>query len=339
MKLLQINAVYGIGSTGTIVKDIDELAQKSGIDSYVAYSSAFVKPKNGYQIGGTLGKKVHALLCRIAGKQAYFSSFATEKLIRYIEKLSPDIVHLHNLHSNFINLNMLLKYLAKKDIKVMLTQHDCWYYTGKCFHYTAQKCYKWQTGCKDCPKKHSDTPAYLYSATEKIWKDRNKYFSAIKNLTVVSVSEWLTKETKKSLLKDKKLITIYNGIDTNIFKPTDSDFRKRYNIENKFVILCMANKWFLPKNSEITKQLIENLNDNQKIVVLGCSDEQKDKLTSTDVLALGYIKDREALAEVYSAADVFVNPSYEDTLGMVNLESLACGTPNRLQFDRYSRNY
>ena len=179
MRVLQINAVYGAGSTGVIVEDIHKLSLSKGIESFVAYSSSQYAQSdivNGYKIGNTFGKKIHALLCRINGEQGYFSKFSTLKLIKHIKEINPDIVQLHNLHSNYINLNMLLSFLAKDNIKTIVTLHDCWFYTGGCFHYTAVGCDKWKSGCGNCPKKRKDTPAYLFDRSAKILKDRKKIF-------------------------------------------------------------------------------------------------------------------------------------------------------------------
>lgn len=164
MKVMQINAVYASGSTGYIVSDIHTLSIENGIDSYVAYSTSPLARNeivNGYQVGNTIGKKIHALLGRINGKQAYFSKIATWNLLKYIETVEPDIVHLHNLHSNFIYLNMLLDYLAKKRIKTIITLHDCWFYTGGCFHYVSARCEGWLKECGHCPKKKKDTPRII----------------------------------------------------------------------------------------------------------------------------------------------------------------------------------
>lgn len=329
MKIMQINAVYGVGSTGVIVKDLHELCLKNGIESYVSYSTTNQKPediKNGYVIGGTSGKKIHAVLSRLGGKQAYFSSFATKKLIEHLKKIKPDIVHLHNLHSNYINLNMLLDYLGENDIETIITLHDCWFYTGGCFHYTAAGCRKWLEGCGNCPKKMQDTPAILKDNSAKILSDRKKYFSAIKNLTVVGVSEWIEDEACKTFFKDAKTCHIHNGIDTGFFKPTPSDFRGKYNLENKFLILAPANKWFKPINKETFDYFTENLPDDCVIVMLGCTENQKIDLPK-NVLALDYIKDRDELRKVYSACDVFVNCTREESFSLVNVEPQACGTP------------
>lgn len=329
MKILQINAVYGVGSTGVIVRDIHELCLSEGIESFVAYSTSNLPEsdiKNGYKIGGTAGKKLHAVLCRINGMQGYFSRFATGRLLRHIDKIKPDIVSLHNLHSNYINLNMLLRYLAKKDIKTIVTLHDCWYFTGGCFHYTAAGCDKWQKECGNCPKKKSDTPAYLFDRSRKILRDRKKYFDRIKNLTVIGVSEWIAEEAKKGIFKGRDVRFAHNGVDLEVFKPTESDIREKYGIENKFVILGPASKWLLPINRECFEKVTENLKEDEAFLLLGCTEEQKASLPKK-IIPLPFIRDRVELAKVYSAADVFVNPTREDTLCFMNLEPQACGVP------------
>lgn len=329
MKVMQINAVYGVGSTGVIVEDLHNLALQNGIDSYVSYSSTNKNAdeiKNGYQIGNELSKKIHALLCRIGGKQGYYSFYSTKKLIEHIEYVNPDIVHLHNLHSNYIHINKLLNYLAKKDIKTIITLHDCWFYTGGCFHYTADNCSKWLYSCGDCPKRFKDTPAYLKDNSKKILADRKKYFSDIKNLTVVGVSNWIADEAKKTFFKEENVITIYNGVDTEFFVPTSSDLRKKYGLENKFVILGAANKWLNPINKDTFDFVTANLPEDCVLVIIGCNEEQKRVLTQ-NVFTLGYISDRDELRKMYSMADVFANCTREESLSLINVEAQACGTP------------
>ena len=329
MKVMQINAVYGVGSTGIIVEDLHNLSLENGIDSYVSYSTTNKNPdeiKNGYRIGGTLGKKIHAVLSRLGGKQAYFSSFATKKLIKHIENVKPDIVHLHNLHSNFVNLNMLLKSLGKKDISTVITLHDCWFYTGGCFHYTSVGCSKWKESCGNCPKKMQDTPALLKDNSAKILADRKKYFAKIKNLSVVGVSQWIANEGEKTIFKGRNVSDIYNGIDTEFFVPTPSDFRKKYGLEDKFLILAPASKWLKPINKETFETVSNNLPSDCIIVMLGCTESQKIGLPP-NVLALDYIKDRDELKKVYSACDVFANCTREESLSLVNVEAQSCGTP------------
>ncbi len=329
MKIMHINATYNVGSTGVIVNDLHTLSSENGIDSYVSYSSSDKTAdeiKNGYIIGNKLSKKLHALFCRIGGKQAYFSKRATKKLIRHIKTVNPDVVHLHNLHSNYIHLNNLLEYLAKENVNTVITLHDCWFYTGGCFHYTADKCSKWLNSCGDCPKRLKDTPAYFKDNSAKILADRKKYLGAIKNLTVVGVSQWIADEAERTFFKDKKVCTIYNGVDTDFFTPTSSDFREKYGLQNKFVILGAANKWLSPINAETLKMVTEKLSDDCVLVIIGCTEKQKSGLPD-NVLPLGYISDRDELRKMYSMADVFANCTREESLSLINVEAQSCGTP------------
>ena len=329
MKILQINAVYGIGSTGIIVKDIHEMCLNKGIQSFVAYSSSNVcenKVKNGYKIGNTFGKKLHAFLCRINGMQGYFSRFSTKKLLNYIDTIKPDIVQLHNLHSNYINLNMLLKFLAKNDIKTIVTLHDCWFYTGGCFHYTAAGCDKWLKECGNCPKKKKDTPAFIFDRSAKILNDKKIYFGLIRDLTVVGVSDWITNEAVKTVFKGRKAVTIHNGIDTEFFKPTRSKLREEYGLNNKFVILGPASKWLSKVNEEVFGGFVSSLEEDEILMLLGCNEKQIKNLPQ-NVLGVPFIKDKYELRKIYSLADVFINPTREESLSLINVEAQSCGTP------------
>ena len=327
MKVLQINAVYGFKSTGTIVNSIETLLQNNGHQSFVAYQIAMNPPAASYQVGNKIDWKFHALYSRIFGKQAYASKSATKKLIKYISQISPDVVHLHNLHSNYINLNLLCDYLAKEDIATVITMHDCWYFTGKCFHYAAVKCDKWQKTCGNCPLIKTEQTSLFFDVTEKVLNDKTDHLNKIKNLTLVGCSKWITKEAEKSLINPKNLTTVYNGVDTAIFCPHNNNFKEKCNITQPFVIMGMADKWCLIENREAVKQIIEN-NRDSKIVIVGCSESQKEIFKAfSNVLPLGYITDRQELADVYASSNVFINLTHADTLPTVNMEAICCGTP------------
>ncbi len=327
MKVLQINAVYGFKSTGLIVKDIETLLQNNGDECFIAYQTAVNPPKNSYKIGNKLDYKLHALLARLFGKQAYFSKAATKGLLKYIDKISPDVVHLHNLHSNYLNLNMLCDYLAKNNIKTVYTLHDCWAFTGKCTHFAAVKCDKWQTTCGDCPLNKAEQPSLLFDATSKVLKDKTEHLNKIKDLKVVCCSEWIKGKVEKSLLKPSEITVIYNGVDTEIFKPHHSDFKEQNGITEAFVIMGMADKWCKTQNQAAVKAIIEN-NKNSKIIIVGCKEAQKELFKEyKNVLALGYVKDRVKLSDIYTSSNLFINLTHADTLPTVNMESICSGTP------------
>ena len=281
MKVLQINAVYGSKSTGVIVKDIENLLNDNGHTAFVAYQTAQNPPENSYKIGNKLDWKFHAVLARVFGKQAYFSKTATKRLLKYIDKIRPDVVHLHNLHSNYINLNMLCDYLAEKNIKTVYTLHDCWCFTGKCTHYVAVGCDKWQTTCGNCPQNKCEQPSLFFDATPKVLEDKIEHLNKIKDLTLVACSEWIKGEAEKSLLKPKNITVIYNGVDTEIFKPHESSFREQNGLGDEFLIMGMADKWCLEENKIAVQKIVES-NKDSKIVIVGCKKNQQQMFEGYD---------------------------------------------------------
>ncbi len=327
MKVLQINANYGFGSTGIIVKDIGDTLKNNGDEPYYAYQSTNCEVENGYKIGNKIGWKWHALHARIFGKQAYASKLATKKFLKWVDKIKPDVIHFHNLHSNYVNLNLILNYIAKNKIKTVATLHDCWFFTGKCSHYVEEGCDKWQNACGNCPRNKKEVKSLFFDATSKVLNDKVSRFNKIEDLTIVGCSEWIANEVKKSKLKPKCITYIRNGVDTSIFYPRESSFRKDNGLDNEFVVLGLASKWYDSKNREQVKKLI-NDNLGVKFVMLGVNDNNKEFFSSFEnVISLGYIKDRVKLAEIYSSSDVFVSLTHADTLPTVNMESICSGTP------------
>lgn len=330
MKVLQINATYGYASTGLIVSDIGQAIRDSGHEAFFAYQTTNETVKNGYCVGNKLDWKIHAVLARVFGKQAYYSKGATKRFLKYLDEIKPDVVHLHNLHSNYINLNMLLEYLAVNDIATVITMHDCWYFTGKCFHYIDVGCERFMNGCGNCPKQKAPQVSLFFDRSAEVIKEREKYLSAIPRLKIVGCSHWICNEAKKGILKNCDITAIWNGLNTEIFKPMDkNELKKKYNCENKFVIMGMANKWLLPRNKELLEKTIEKSEKNELLIIVGCNENHIKYLEKfgDKVKAVGFIADRLELAEYYSMADVFVNPTHADTLPTVNMESICCGTP------------
>ena len=330
MKVLLINATYGYSSTGLIIKDIGEMVSKNGGEAFYAYQSCNETPKNGYCVGNKLDWKFHALFCRLSGKQGYYSKFATKKLIKHIESIKPDIIHLHNLHSNYINLNLLLKYIGEKDIATIITFHDCWYFTGKCFHYVDIGCEGFKNGCGNCPKKNAPPKSLFFDPSAKVLKDRYKYLSGIPRLMICG-SSWVCGEARKGILKDCKITKIYNGVNVDIFKPYEVDYlREKHQLkDDTYVVMGMANKWLLPSNQQLLKDTIKILNDKMKLLIIGCREDQIASLRelSDHIIPVGFIRDRVELAKYYNLANVFVNATHADTLPTVNMESICCGTP------------
>lgn len=328
MKVLLVNATYGNGSTGTIVSDIQRLCLEAGIDCKVAYASSTTPAKEiyGFKTGNWFSNKMHALLSRISGKAGYFSLLSTWNLIREIDRFQPDVIHIHNLHSNYIHLNRFLKAVAKRDIPLVVTLHDCWFFTGGCMHFTAAGCDKWKDSCGNCPQRMADTPAYLKDSSARILADRKAYFGAVPRLYVVGVSEWISNAAAKNVFKNADIRTIRNGIDLDIFKPTPSDMKKKLGLEGKRVILGPAGKWLAPINRELLEKVSQGLPDDTVLLLFGYSGTPG-SVTLRNVQTVGFMTDKTDLAKLYSTADLFANCSREESLGLINIEAQACGTP------------
>ena len=328
MRVLQINANYGYGSTGIIMSDIGDTLISAGHEAFFAYQRSNVSVDNGYVVGNIADWKCHALLCRVFGRQGFYSHRATKKLCDHLDDITPDIVHLHNLHSNFVHLGILLEYLAKRDIPTVITMHDCWYFTGKCFHFIDVQCEGYKNGCGNCPKQKAAPKSCFFDCSARDLMSKNKLLHAIPRLIIVGCSKWISLRAKESILKDIKIKQIYNGVDIDIFKPMNIiELKKQYNIKNQYIVLGMANKWCNSKNIPLVKNVSKL--PNTILVLLGCKDQDIlwIKKNCPNVISEGYITDRHMLAMYYNMADVFVNLTFADTLPTVNMESICCGTP------------
>ncbi len=321
-----INSTYGLGSTGKNCAELIEHLYQDGYEGYVAYSTGD-KAADGYIIGNSFEKKIHALLSRIFGLQGYFSTFGTRKLIRYINNLKPDIVHFHNVHSNYLNIRMLFSYLSTVNIPIVLNLHDCWFYTGKCCHYTDINCYKWKSGCCNCPKLRDENVSWIFDKTRKMWRDKNHLYHDINDLYVIGVSDWITDQARESILKSaRKIIRIYNWVNFNTFKLLDSKkCKEQLKLPNKLIILGVATTWDKSKGIDRFVELAKKLDDSIQIVLVG--DYGNLRLKQKNIILTGSLNNFEELAKYYSAADVFVTMSYEESFGKVSAEALACGTP------------
>jgi len=326
MRILHINAISGIRSTGRSYLDLAEYLNNNGDEGYIAYASG-LPYKKGYKIGKPFEYKIHGLLSRAFGMQAYFSKNGTRNLLSYIDRLDPDLVHLGNLHANFINLELLLTYLARKDLPTVLTLHDCWFFTGKCCHYTVDNCYKWQGQCLNCPRLQKDNPSWFLDRTNKMHRDKKLWLGEIPRLAVVGVSDWLTNEAKKSFLASANIVTrIYNWIDSDVFKPVQTfATRKRLGLNRQFVILGVASGWSNLKGLDKFIELAGLVSKDVSIVLVG---NIKTPVRLPDnIIKIKETHNVNELVEYYSMADVFINLSIEETFGKVTAEALACGTP------------
>lgn len=322
MRVLQINATYGVGSTGVIVKEISNVLDSENIENWVACQ--YINEQNGkvFGISSRQDMKIHAMLSRLTGTNACFSKSATRKLINKIEQIQPTVVHLHNLHNNYINLSMLLSFLGERNIKTVVTLHDCWFFTGKCTHFTHDGCSKWMSGCGGCPRIKRDIPSWFFDRTAEMLETKKKLFKGIHQLEVVGCSKWISQLAEKSILSDGKFTIIHNGINLRIFQEIGADFRKEKRIQDKFVILGMANKWLSEDNKGLLEFVRSKLGAQYHIVIIGADCEDKEGISYIPT-----INDQSEMAAWYRSSDVFVNVTHEDTLPTVNIEAMACGTP------------
>ena len=328
MKILQINAVGQTASTGRTCRELaEQLNTTTEHRCYTAFSVGTVD-EYGYRIGGKWDAKLHGLFSRATGMQAHFSHLQTAKLLSYIDTLRPDVVHLRNLHANYIHFPMLLRFLARKDIPTVVTLHDCWMFTGKCCHYTVDGCYRWQTGCGNCPRLKKDNKSWFVDATARLWREKKRLFEAIPRLVVTGVSQWTVDEARKSYLTcAKDIIRIYNWIDLDTFYPKQisEQARQRYVQPGKKMVLGVASGWSEAKGLAGFLALADRLGEDYQICLVGSL--AKDVALPEGMVHIQRTDSPTELAELYSMADVFVTMSPEETFGKVSAEALACGTP------------
>lgn len=328
--LLQINTVVNSGSTGRIAEEIGQTAIAAGWRSVIAYGrNPRPSASELIRIGTDWGVRLHGLRSRIFDDHGLGSRKATEAFIRETEKLSPDIIHLHNVHGYYLNIDVLFRWLAQINVPVVWTLHDCWLFTGHCSHFDFIKCEKWKTGCFSCPQKREYPASLLFDRSPKNWAQKRELFSSVKNLTLVPVSDWLAEITRESFLGAKKIQRIYNGTDTEIFSPkgNGNTVSEKYRLGSRFIVLGCASIWGARKGLSDFVKLRECVPEKDlAIVLVGLSEKQISELPA-GIVGIRRTESVEALAELYSAADLFLNTTYEDNFPTVNIEALACGTP------------
>lgn len=331
MKLLQINVTANSGSTGRIAEDIGLLAESNGWESYTAYGRRNNNSKNKpIRVGNDFDIKVHGLLTRVFDNHSFglSSKKATKEFIKEIDKIKPDIIHLHNIHGYYINSKVLFEYLSKLNIPIVWTFHDCWSFTGHCAHFDFIGCEKWKTACYSCPLKKSYPASFVFDRSKKNYIEKRKLFNSVKNLTIVPVSNWLGDLVKGSFLSSNSVKVIQNGIDINIFKPSINNIetKGKFGLKDEFILLGLSGVWNKSKGLDDFIKLSALIDKNTKIILVGLSQEQIDKLPN-NIIGIRRTENINQLADLYSMADLFLNLTYNDTFPTTNLEALACGTP------------
>lgn len=296
-------------------------AMAHGWESYIAFGR-WCNPSQSHliKIGGRWDKYLHFAEQRIRDNEGLCSRSATKKLIRQIEEIKPDVVQLHNIHDHYLNYRLLFEYLNQTDIKVVWTFHDCWAFTGHCFHFVTKKCMRWQTSCYDCPLKNV-YPKTLLDRSAKNYDLKKELFAGNKNLTIVPCSDWMAGFVKQSFLKDKRIEVIKNGVDLSVFYPLERDANN-----NKFSILAVSNVWNEDKGLGDIFKMRKLLPESYRITIVGLTSKQVDALP-VGIAGIERTQNVQELVRLYSDASVLINPTYADTFPTVNLEALACGTP------------
>lgn len=329
MRVLLINSVCGIRSTGRICTDIATKLDAQGHEVKIAYGREEVPDrfkKYAVRIGTNFDIKTHGVCSRVFDNTGFSSKGATEKFIKWVKEYDPDVIHLHNLHGYYINIEILFDYLKYCGKRIIWTLHDCWPVTGHCAYFDFADCDRWKTGCTKCNHKKEYPSSYVFSRSATNYEKKVQLFTGIPNLTIVTPSYWLMDIVKQSLLKEYSVKVINNGIDTNVFKPQKNKYPLFENI-NKKIILGVASPWHKRKGLDVFLQLSKILNQNlYQIALVGLSKQQCDSMPS-NIIAIKQTNSPSELAEIYSSAYVFVNPTYEDNYPTTNLEAIACGTP------------
>lgn len=326
MKYLFINVVAGVASTGRIVEGQCRELMRAGQECRIAHGRT-AKNCDGidvYFIGSDWDHKLHGLSARLLDNQGFCSAKATEKFLKWVKEYDPDVIWLHNLHGYYLNVELLFDYLKTSGKKIYWTLHDCWSFTGHCTYFDFVGCDKWKTGCSACPQKKAYPACYGLDGSRRNYEKKKEIFTGVPNMTLITPSKWLAGLVKESFLNAYPVEVVYNKINRDIFQPTPGDFRERHGLTEKFLVLGVASVWEPRKGMDHFVKLAGMLDDRYRIVLVGVTPEQAKGLPG-NVIPIARTNSAKELAEIYSAADVFVNPTLEDNLPTVNLEAVACG--------------
>lgn len=326
MKVVQINGVSSAGSTGKIVTQLSDVMTSEGIENYIisAGYKETTKRENVFFCSSYIGVRLHQILGSLLGNTGFHSFFATKKAIAILNRIKPDIVHLHNIYSYFLNVEVLLKYLKKQNIRTVWTIHDFWAITGHCTHFEAAGCYRWKVQCGQCPQLNKFPYSKFFDRTAALLKKKENIYREWNSLHLATVSKWVAEYLPESILKEKEIRVIPNGIDTSVFKQLPIE--KPSELKNKFVILSVAMSWGINKGLNDLISLSTKLSEDEVIVIIGLSNSKIENLPP-NILCLPRTKNVEELCHYYNMADVYVTASVEETMGLTVVEAMACGTP------------
>lgn len=326
MKVLQINSVCGVGSTGRITTDLYKVLEEQGHECVIAYGRGNApKDIKSIKIGTNLDNYMHVTKTRVFDKHGFGSIKATKEFIKKAIEYDPDVIHLHNIHGYYINIELLFDYIKKTEKPVVWSLYDCWSFTGHCYHFDYIGCDKWKTGCYRCEQKKEYPTSYFYDSSRENYQRKKNIITSYDRINIVPPTKWLSNLVSDSYLSKFPKEIIPSGIDLGIFKPTQSDLRIKYKLDNKYVVLGVSSGFSKSKGSKYFIELANNLPDEYKLVLIGVKEEQR-RLFPENVVMLPRTHNTAELAQFYTLADVFVNPTLQETQGLTNIEALACGT-------------
>lgn len=329
MKYLFINSVEGVRSTGKLIESKCCELEAQGHECVVAYGRETLgdSKRRRMRIGTRKDYLMHAAFSRVLDCQGFMSKRATHLFLKEVEAYAPNVIWLHNLHGYYIHIEELFDWLkAHSEIKVYWTLHDCWAFTGHCSHFTLACCERWKTGCKNCSQKKEYPVCYGLDRSRQNYIRKKRAFCGVKDMTIIVPSNWLKGLVEQSFLKEYAVEVQNNRIDKTIFYPRPSDFRKKNNLENKYIVLGVAVGWEHTKGYQDIHKFREKLDDRFVILLVGTTQKQIEALPE-GIVGLTHTKNQHELAEIYTAADVLINPTHQDNYPTVNLEARACGTP------------
>ena len=326
-KLLIINVALNWGSTGRIAEQVGSLAKDNGWNVMIAHGARYQNPTqfSHYQVSSSFEEKMHWGISQFWDGQGRGSWFATKRLLKEIDAFQPDVVHMHVIHGYYINYGLIMNYFKEKNIPVVWTLHDCWAFTGHCAYFTAANCEKWKTQCCKCPIPH-DFPNTFLDRSKANYNRKKQVYGDMQNLVLAPVSQWLGDLVKESFLGKHEIQVVYNGIDVDVFKPSVSNFKKKLGVEGKYLLLGVAQGFDERKGLKDFFKLSEMLPDDYQVVLLGAMEDEI-AIAPTSVIALPKTESLQELVEAYSAADVLLSLSYEETFGLTPVEAMSCGTP------------
>lgn len=334
-KIVQINPVLRTNtSTGRIMQEIGSLAESEGWHNWCAYGRGRdgIRPCSTdiLPVGNMLSTALHGILTRMFDCHGLGSTFATHDFIRTLEAIDPDIIHIHNIHGYFLNYPIFFDYLKNKRVKVIWTVHDCWLYTGHCYHYSYIGCDKWKRGCGHCPQRGAFPRSLVIDRSHRNFIDKERCFTSVPKdrMVIVPVSHWMRNEMAESFFRDYPFKVIHNGIDTSVFRPHQTNtIRGKLGIEeNQKIILGLASIWSAEKGLDDFIEMSKMLHPDEQIVLVGVDSKTAKRLPSS-IKWIRRTENVDMLAELYSTATAFVNPTWQDNYPTVNLEAISCGTP------------